>query len=411
MIGSQTVPVAGALGAHPYAPSDNTIRFSDWLIVAVVLAKPAVDALHEHGVVKYAYMGLLMFAAFFAYVGRRVAGLPGLSQEQTRAYTRHVVLAACYTIFLFVSLVVYLGSLNEIFKIVSPFIVFVLVAPLVGTWFLRVLGVGALLIILTNAALLPIDAGWVYWGGVRTFKGYYFFKTDLAYAVSFATLSVALWQRFRFTPILILATGLAAVQVVLSNSRLNYLLFLAVAALIALKGGMRLATLLKAAVLVSLVALVAAYFFDSRRMLGFDFSDAGSFTQGRNQIWNILIEEGVMNYTFAEWLFGRGLQADLKLFAENTTTGDVHNAHNEMLHLLITEGLFGLALYGLLWLTMHQFATSGRLPAWSRGVSAFGCGLLALQSMTAVVSSYATKTWPLVFLLLAVAASSRMPRE
>lgn len=402
---------ASALPRSPLDPlREGSIRFSDWLLVAVVVGKPAVDALHQHGVVKYAYMGLLMFAAFFAYVGRRVAGASGLSDAQGRAYTRHVALAACYGIFLFVSLAVYFGSLNEIFKIVSPFILFALLAPLVGPWFVKVLGLSALLIIVSNAAMLPLDAGWVYWGGVRTFKGYYFFKTDLAYAVSFATLSVALWQRFRFTPILILATGLGAVQVVLSNSRLNYVLFLAVAAFIALKGGMRLATLLKAAVLVSVVAGVAVLFFDSRRMLGFDLSNLGSFTQGRNQIWNILIEEGVMNYTFGEWLFGRGLHADLKLFAENTTSGDVHNAHNELLHLLITEGLFGLTLYGLLWLTMHQFATAGRPPTWARGVSAFGCGLLVLQSMTAVVSSYASKTWPVVFLLLAVAASSRSSR-
>jgi hypothetical protein len=118
-----------------------------------------------------------------------------------------------------------------------------------------------------------------------------------------------------------------------------------------------------------------------------------------------------MSFSATEWLFGRGLYADLMLFAENTTTGDVHNAHNEALHLLITEGLFGLVLYGALWLTMHQFATSAKLPSWSRGVSAFACALLALQSMTAVVSSYASKTWPVVFLLLAVAASSRLSRE
>lgn len=395
----------------PLAPSrDDGIRFSDWLVVAVVVAKPAVDALHQHGAVKYAYMGLLMFAAFFAYVGRRVAGAPGLSLAQARGYMHHAGLAAIYGVFLFVSLAVYRGSLTEIFKIMSPFILFVLLAPLVGGWFVKVLGISALLIIVSNAALLPIDAGWVYWGGVRTFKGYYFFKTDLAYAVSFATLSVALWQRFRFTPILIVATSLGAAQVVLSNSRLNYLLFLAVVTFIAFKGGMRLATLLKAAVLVGLVAVVVAFLFDSRRMLGFDLSDPGSFTQGRNRIWDILIEEGVMSFSATEWLFGRGLYADLMLFAENTTSGDVHNAHNEALHLLITEGLFGLVLYGALWLTMHQFATSTKLPAFSRGVSAFACGLLALQSMTAVVSSYASKTWPVVFVLLAVAASSRLSR-
>lgn len=396
----------------PLVPSrEDEIRFSDWLVVAVVVAKPAVDALHQYGAVKYAYMGLLMFAAFFAYVGRRVAGSTGLSPAQARGYMHHVGLAATYGVFLFVSLAVYLGSLTEIFKIMSPFILFALLAPLVGGWFVKVLGIGALLIIVSNAALLPLDAGWVYWGGVRTFKGYYFFKTDLAYAVSFATLSVALWQRFRFTPVLIVATSLGAAQVVLSNSRLNYLLFLAVVTFIALKGGLRLATLLKAAVLVGLVAVVVAFLFDSRRMLGFDLSDPGSFTQGRNRIWDILIEEGVMSFSATEWLFGRGLYADLMLFAENTTTGDVHNAHNEALHLLITEGLFGLVLYGALWLTMHQFATSAKLPSWSRGVSAFACALLALQSMTAVVSSYASKTWPVVFLLLAVAASSRLSRE
>lgn len=383
------------------------IRFSDGMLIAVLLAKPIADALYEFGPVKYGYMALLLFAAFFTFVGRQLGGLPGLEPVEARHHVRHLVAAAVYLVFLLGSLAVYLGSFTEIFKILSPFVLFIVLAPLLAGWFVKVLGVGSLLVIMSNAALLPLDFGWVQWGGVRTFKGYYFFKTDLAYAIAFATFSVALWQRFRFTPILLLAIALAAVQIILSNSRLNYLLFAAVALFTGFKGGLSVAAMLKALALLALTVVVSLLLFDPSKMLGFDVSNMAGFTQGRNKIWDILLDDGLMSFSLAEWIFGKGLFADLKVVAENTFSGSVHNAHNEWLHLLITQGLFGVGWYLCLWITMLRFATDRPLPSWARGVAPFALVLIALQSMTAVVSSFATKTWPVVLVMLAVASSAR----
>lgn len=396
-------------GQWPTSPTDG-LRFSDLPIAAAIMAKPAVDAFYEVGGVKYAYMLFIVSAALFALAGRMVSGLPGMGAAERRAYARHAVLFGVYLIFLLVLLAVHLGSLNEIFKILSPFLVFLLLAPVIGPWTVKVIGWMSLATILANAALLPLDRGWVYWGDIRTFKGLYYFKTDLAYSLVFATLGLAAWQRFRLTPLLILGMSLATVQIVLANSRLNYLLFALAVLVIAVKAGMRPQTLARNGLIVALLAGVAAYLYDPSRLLGFDWFNEGKLTQGRNQIWDVMVGEGLLNYSAVEWLFGKGLFADLRLFAENVSKGEAHNAHNEWLHLLITQGVFGTALYILLWVSLLGYLSARTLEPWSRGLPALAIALFLLQSMTAVVSAFATKTWPLLFVLLA-AVCARPPQQ
>lgn len=390
---------------NPASPPQEVMRFSDLPVALAFLAKPVVDGLYSMSSVKYGYMLFIFFAALFALVGRLLSGLPGMHDSERRAYGRHAVLFAVYLSFLLILLAVYLGSLGEIFKIISPFLVFLLLAPVVGPWTIKVIGLMCLATIVGNGALLPFEQGWVYWGDVRTFKGFYYFKTDLAYALVFSTLGLAVWQRFRFTPILVVGIALATAQVVLANSRMNYLLFAVVVLFIAIKGGVRPWILVRNATAVAGLGVLAAYLYDPTVLLGFDWFNEARLTQGRNRIWEVLIEQGLMNFSLAEWLFGRGLYADVYLFAENVSTGEAHNAHNEWLHLAITQGLVGTLVYLGLWITMFDYLRARSLQPWARWVALVAFGLLLLQSMTAVVSAFATKTWPLVFVLLAVACA------
>lgn len=382
------------------------IQFSDLPMAAAIMAKPAVDAFYEVGAVKYGYMLFIFFAAFFALAGRMVSGQPGMGAVERTAYARHAVAVALYLMFLLVLITVHMGSLSEVFKIISPFLVFLLLAPIMGPWTLKVIGLMSVATILGNAALLPFDRGWVYWGDIRTFKGFYYFKTDLAYALVFSTLGLAAWQRFRLTPAMVVGISLATVQIVLANSRVNYLLFALVVLFIVLKGGVRPWVLVRNGTLLAVLAATAAYLYDPAKLLGFDWFNEGKLTQGRNQIWEVLIEEGLLNYSAVEWLFGKGLFADVRLFAENVYKGEAHNAHNEWLHLLITQGIFGTVLYIVLWVTMAGYLRARTVEPWSRGLPTLAFALILFQSMTAVVSSFATKTWPLLFVLMAAVCAS-----
>jgi hypothetical protein len=383
--------------------SASRIRFSDVPIAIAILLKPAVDALYAISSVKFVYMAYIFFAAFLSLAGKYLSsGKAGLEAAEQRAYAKHAIVFGIYLVFLLVILVVYSGQFTQVFKILSPFVLFLLIAPTVGPWSIKIIGVMSLLTILVNAGLLPFDRSWVYWGGTRTFKGFYFFKTDLAYAMTLATLGLAFWQRFRLNPLLIVGIGLASVQVVLANSRINYLLFAVVVIFIFLKGGVRFWVLIRSGAVVSAILSVSMYLYDSNQLLGFDISDPGKFTQGRNQIWDILVNEGLAQYTLSELIFGRGLEADAQLFAAHVYTGDALNAHNELLHLVITQGILGTALYLLLWISVFKVYTWRSLPGWASGVGLISITLLALQSLTAVVSSYASKTWPVMFVILAI---------
>lgn len=364
------------------------------------MAKPLTDAFYEVEAVKYGYILLLGFASLFAKFGHIVHGTT--ADPRNKSLFAYIWLITLYFVFQFGLVLAYGGSLSEIFKIISPFVFFVLVAYAADRWLIYALAAGAVLVIVVNAAFLPFGYGWVMWGSVNTFKGYYFFKTDLAYALSFSVLIYAFYARNAITPVLVLLMLIAAVEVILANSRLNYLSFLCVAIFIAVKEGVSLRSIIRYGLLFGFFALVVVYLYDPTKLLGFDTSNEAAFTQGRSVTWERLLNE-LVNYSPLEWSFGRGAFADL-ILAQEATRGsqEAHNAHNEILHLLFTQGIFGTVFYILLWFRMFRMSYVPNMPTWARGTGAVALFLFVLQSMTAVVSSFATKTWPLVMVFLAL---------
>lgn len=374
--------------------------FSSLPLLFLVMAKPLTDAFYEVEAVKYGYILLLGFASLFAKFGHIVQGVP--PDTRNKSLFAYIWLITLYFVFQFGLVLAYGGSLSEIFKIISPFVFFVLVAYAADRWLIYALAAGAVLVIVVNAVFLPFGYGWVMWGSVNTFKGYYFFKTDLAYALSFSVLIYAFYARNAITPVLVLLMLIAAVEVILANSRLNYLSFLCVAIFIAVKEGVSLRSITRYGLLFGLLVLVVTLVYDPSKLLGFDTSNEAAFTQGRSVTWEHLLD-ALTNYSPLEWLFGRGAYADLIIAMENTAAGQmVHNAHNEILHLLTTQGIFGSAFYVVLWVKMFRMSHSVNMPIWARGTGAVAILLFVLQSMTAVVSSFATKTWPLVMVFLAL---------
>lgn len=378
--------------------------FSSWLLLMLIVAKPLSDALYEIEAVKYLYILLLAGGAFLARVGHAFRGTP--VDARNRYLAAYIFVAVGYFYYLFGLMLTYGGSLSAIFKIVSPFAFFVLVAFANDRWLIHALALAAVLAIVINAALLPFDFGWTQWGSVRTFKGYYFFKTDLAYALVFSLLIVAFYLKNRITPLLALLMLLVAVQVVFANSRLNYLTLLCVFLFLALKQGLSARLLLVYGALATAVGVIAFVVIDPSQLLGFDVSDTRSFSQGRSDIWAGLWT-GMKQFTLNEWLFGRGYFGDAALLAEHSDAGQrIHNAHNELLHLVTTQGLVGLCVYASLWFGMYRMCRAADAPRWARGTLAVAIVMFLFQGLTTVTSPFATKTWPLVMVFLAVRATA-----
>ena len=382
--------------------------FSSWLLLALIVAKPLSDALYEIDAVKYLYIMLLAAGALLARVGHAF-GRDG-ADSRNRQLVAYVFLLVGYFYYLFGGALVHGGSLSAIFKIVSPFAFFALVAFANDRWLIHALAAAAVLAIVVNAALLPFDFGWTQWGSARTFKGYYFFKTDLAYALVFSLLVAAFYFRNRITPLLGVLMLLTAVQVVFANSRLNYVTLLCVFLFLGIKQGLGVRLLLGYGALVAVLAGVVMVAVDPSQLLGFDTSDMRSFSQGRSDIWASLWA-GIQNFTAREWLFGQGFFADSRLVAEYSRAGqDIHNAHNELLHLLATQGIVGLCVYIGLWVWMYRMCRPRQMPAWARGTLLTAVLVFAFQGVTTVMSPFATKTWPLVMVFLAVRCVDFSPR-
>ncbi|MBC7702101.1 O-antigen ligase family protein [Aquabacterium sp.] len=362
-----------------------------------------MDAFFEVNSIKYLYMFLLIFGVFFMRTGRGFAS--GKSQGSGDMQSVLWVTTVIYFTFLTLLMIFQNGSPQLIFKIVSPFIFFGLVVAAADDSLPFAIAVGSVINIVANAALLPFDYGWVYWGAVHTFKGFYLFKTDLSYSVTTSLLAFAAWNRYRLTPLYIALAVLAVVQVMLANSRLNYLTMAVVLVFVALKNGAKPKTLLVYAGFLGVLAAVAWKLYSSSKGLTFDTSNLEGFTQGRDRVMSVLLKYGLASYSPLEWLFGRGLYADLVIFMENVSGGEVYGSHNEFLYLIVTQGVTGLVLNVTAWWMVYKISQSAGVQHWASGLAAVAFLLYFIQGLTTTMSTYALKTWPLATILVLIFAS------
>jgi hypothetical protein len=374
-------------------------------IFLAVCLKSGVDAFFEVNAVKYLYFFLLLFGVFFLRTGK---GFDRKESVQSRSDLQSVLWVFVFVYFSFLVLLMILqnGAPQMVFKIVSPFIFFGLLIAAVDESLPFALALGAALNILANASLLPFDFGWTYWGGIRTFKGFYLFKTDLSYSLATSLLIYAAWNRYKPTPAFLILTVIAVIQVVLANSRMNYLTMLIVLVFIALKNGARPAVLAGYAVFLAILGGVAVTLYDPSKYLGFDTSNLASFTQGRDRIVEVLWKYGLANYSPLELLFGKGLYADLIIYMENISDGVVNGAHNDYLFQLTTQGFFGLGMNVFGWALLYKIVLSAGKRQWAKGLAFTAFSMYLIQAMSMTVSVFALKTWPLAMTLLLIYASS-----
>lgn len=379
-------------------------RFYAAPIFFAICFKSAVDAFFEVNSVKYLYIFLLLFGVFFLRTGRGFA--QNLKTKGVSSNLQSVlwVFSIAYFSFLTLLMLFQNGSPQMIFKIVSPFVFFGLLVAADDDSLPLALAIGAVLNIVANASLLPFEFGWTYWGGVKTFKGFYLFKTDLAYSLATSLLIYAAWSRYKLTPWFLGLALLVVVQVVLANSRMNYLTLLIVLVFIMMKNGAKPGSLLLYACFLGVLGSVAAFLYDPSKLLGFDTTSVTSFTQGRDRIVEVLFKYGLANYGPVDILFGRGLYADLLIYMENVGDGLAHGAHNDYLFQLTTQGLTGLALNFFGWRLLYKISQSAGPRRWASGLAFTGFAIYLTQAFSTTMSVFALKTWPLAMILLLIYA-------
>jgi hypothetical protein len=388
--------------------TSGQVLFSDVPLLTLIISKPLVDAMYFVPPMKYLYMLMLLLAALLAFAGNRIGARnsPVTSFSLNLAFGILPVLVA-YAGFLLAVASLGGGGLQEVFKILSPFVLYLIVRANITPALRHAIFGMAVLVVLGNALLLPFDFGWTYWGAVHTFKGFYYFKTDLAFALVTSLVLIGLYFGYRMRPMFVFSLAVAGAQVVLSNSRLNYLAFGLLLLFVIWMNGARLSRLVGAVFIIGSIAAMGALLYDPVNFLSpFDTADLNRFTQGRESIWRILYERGWQTASIADAIFGRGLGFDSELIGEHGFGfAETHNAHNEFIHLLLTQGLLGLFSYGALWWVMTRDAvTRGGRDQLATVV--FAISVLGLQSLTTVVSSFASKTWPIVFVFLMVQAAN-----
>lgn len=375
------------------------------LPLAITIAlKPIADALYFIGAVKYIYFALLAASALFYIVSS------ALYPNQTRVYSArrlssgYFILLLLYFVFLLSHSVHEGTGAEEALKIISPFVAFALLYPATSAQLKRALVATAWLTIILATLLLPTEYGWRNWGGVSTFRGFYYFKTDLAYAITFALLLVLHQTDSKLSAQMIFLILLCGTMVILANSRLNYLSFAIVLIYIAAKNGVNIRSAARATIASASIAIAFYYLFDAERMLGFDIRDTNAFSQGRLPIWYRVLD-AQLSSTSLEWFLGRGLLADRVLSATSHAEGTGgRNAHNEYLQLLFNQGVVGTLAYMTMWAATWRQSFSENFRFATTSIALPALLIFMLQGMTGLVSVFASKTLALVWVFLVVRA-------
>lgn len=243
------------------------------------------------------------------------------------------------------------GLINYI-KIESGFILYFLGRMYYKKWpkYIYQLQKGFFVILLASCFSYITGDGFISWGAISTFVGYYFFKTDLAAALVQCITLCFIMPYLRKIDYGILL--LCIYFVIITNARVYY--FVAVIILFVvlyyqkypfkrIKLNLKVLLLMLFAVILLLLLLnyIGKEYTD--KLLLFQFDDTsdllnGKNTQGRNEIWT-----RIYNYFSKQDFLTRLTGIDL---ISDSLSGP-HNAHSLYLKLLFSIGYIGIIVFFL----------------------------------------------------------------
>ncbi len=273
--------------------------------------------------------------------------------------------------------------------------------------------VGGLLMLPILASLVT-GSGYQTWGAATTFTGGFFFKFDLAlFLTLLGVYLAAALRRWPWQWLLFPALGLYAL-IVVSNSRLFYLVF----PLVVLACGYRVYRRFRPVVFagvsltaVTICAAVLVLFLMVIPMEGLLLVDLNSDlfgeknTQGRSKLWTQIGENFFYETDFLHQLLGSGIGADGRYIGQalGRNHADLRDSHNAYLYVLVNHGYLGIGVCLLFCAVVFRrfLYVSHAAQTWEEDETlclAFGSMLIMLcGSVTNNTLVYAQASWPCLY--------------
>lgn len=313
---------------------------SSTAIGILLLIKPVVDMLWFVAFLDY----VLLIIAFFLF-------LRATYKSDFKLAASDMIVFALLTM-LSISFLQELNGFVVYVKIASALLLF-FIGRAYYSDFHYVIGsmkIGFGIVVVMNFVMLMLGQGFQALGTVNTFVGMYYFKADLACAMSLSILVFLFWGNNKKIDIPILVA--ATLMLFLSNTRAYYIVIGLVCALFVLYKrkhhlGLRTVLIFLAVAIVVMLALNllshTALFsklgFISFRFDSFDELFNGENTQGRNQIWSFIIDK-IGNGDLLQKLFGFDLVHDEALLGDTA-----FKSHSMYIGMLYNIGIVGVALF------------------------------------------------------------------
>lgn len=226
---------------------------------------------------------------------------------------------------------------------------------------LKAIRISALICVVVCMIMYVLGIGFKTWGFSRTFCGPYYFKTDLAFAMTFAAALLLYWKdgpKWR-----LLAVVSCFFLVFESNARAYYFASVVVLALyfawrysVRIGFGTIAGVALSIVLVLELLNVATSVGLLGNGFIGFQFSSladlfSGANTQGRNEIWLILL--GMIKASpLTSKLFGIDLASDLIM-----VNGSEYGSHSLYVGTLFNLGIVGLLLLFLFVLYIFRSVT------------------------------------------------------
>lgn len=241
------------------------------------------------------------------------------------------------------------NGLNTFIKIASAFLMYFLGRMYYKSWYKYVyqLQKGFIIILIITLFSYITGIGYIQWGSVNTFTGFYFFKTDLAAAMTQCAIMLCIMPKLKRIDYLLLIT--CCYLAFISNARMYYFIILILLGLIFIYQRypykrIEINTKFFVIIIVCIVGLLIGLNILGRYIddfLLFKIDNASdlmndSNTQGRNQIWEKIYDH-FQNQNLVTRLIGIDLVSD-SIYGE-------HNSHNVYLKILYSTGYIGISLF------------------------------------------------------------------